>query len=243
MAVVTFPTIRDAAAAASKIMRSGVPIAAMEIMDDVQMKVVNWSGSTKKKWKEVPTMFFKFSGTKAGVHDNISLVKAISKDHHGGEFEFASDKKEQEALWSARKEALWSMLAMKNDDDQAVWSTDVAVPFSKLPELIETTKKDLEALGLFASALGHIGDGNFHTSILYRKSDEAERAKVEKCVSDMVHRALEMEGTCTGEHGIGIGKKKYLAEELGPNTIDTMKDIKRALDPKGIMNPGKIFDL
>ncbi|UPX13821.1 D-lactate dehydrogenase (cytochrome) [Ascochyta rabiei] len=241
VAVVTFPTIRDAAAAASKVLRAGVPVAAMEIMDDVQMGVINKAGSTNRKWKEVPTMFFKFSGTKAGVQENIQLVKNISQMHKSGNFEFAKTAEEGKQLWSARKESLWSMMAIRREGDE-VWSTDVAVPISRLPDIIEISKKEMDDLGLFASILGHIGDGNFHESIMYNSKDPKERAAVEKCVHDMVHRALEMEGTCTGEHGIGLGKKASLQKELGLDTINVMRSIKGALDPYWLMNPGKIMD-
>jgi len=241
VAVVTFPTIRDAAAAASKVLRKGVPVAAMEIMDEVQMGVINKAGSTSKKWKELPTMFFKFSGTKAGVQENIEMVKDIAKLHKSGDFEFAVNAEEQKTLWSARKESLWSMLALRREGDE-VWSTDVAVPISRLPDIIEISKKEMDDLGLFASILGHIGDGNFHESIMYNSKDPKERAAVEKCVHDMVDRALEMEGTCTGEHGIGLGKKESLQKELGLDTINVMRNIKGALDPYWLMNPGKIMD-
>ncbi|KAF2488893.1 D-lactate dehydrogenase mitochondrial precursor [Lophium mytilinum] len=242
VAVVTFPTIRDAAAAASKVMRAGIPVAAMEIMDEVQMGVINRSGSTPKKWKEVPTMFFKFSGTKAGVQENTAMVKTIAKMHKSGDFEFAIDAAEQKTLWSARKESLWSMLALRTEGLE-VWSTDVAVPLSRLPDIIEISKKEMDDLGLFASILGHIGDGNFHESILYDSKNPRERAAVEKCIHDMVDRALEMDGTCTGEHGIGLGKKDSLLKELGLDTIGVMQKIKGALDPHWLMNPGKIIDL
>ncbi len=196
VAVVTFPTIRDAASAAAKIMRVGVPVGAMEIMDDVQMNVVNRAGTTGKTWKEMPTMFFKFSGTKAGVKDNISVVKSITQAHGGGDFDFAKDPQEAKVLWSARKEALWSMLSLK-EEGQEVWSTDVAVPLSRLPDIIEISKKEMDDLGLFASILGHVGDGNFHESVLYDNTNPKERAAVEKCLHDMVDRALDMDGTCT----------------------------------------------
>lgn len=243
VAVVTFPSIRQAASAAAGVMRAGVPVAAMEIMDDVQMRVVNLSGSTKPRvWKEAPTLFFKFSGTKAGVKENIGLVKEICKEHSSGNFEFAKDLKEQHVLWSARKESLWSMLALRKGGSE-VWSTDVAVPFSRLADIIEISKKEMDELGLFASILGHIGDGNFHESIMYDRTNPGELAAVERCVSNMVDRALEMEGTCTGEHGIGIGKKASLLKELGMDTIGVMKSIKQSLDPHWIMNPGKIMDI
>ena len=122
-------------------------------------------------------------------------------------------------------------------------STDVAVPFSRLAELMEISKKEMDDLGLFASILGHVGDGNFHESIIYNATSPSERAKVENCVKNMVSRALEMEGTCTGEHSVGWGKKEYLKKELGPETLDAMKAIKYSLDPLWIMNPGKIIDV
>lgn len=243
VAVVTFPSIRDAAATAAGVMRAGVQVAAMEIMDEVQMRVVNLSGSTApRKWKELPTLFFKFSGTKNSVKENISMVSAIAKAHRGGDFEFAKDAKEQKLLWSARKESLWSMLALRKAGNE-VWSTDVAVPFSRLADIIEVSKKEMDDLGLFASILGHIGDGNFHESIMYDRTVAGEKEKVERCVKNMVNRALEMEGTCTGEHGIGIGKKEALLMEVGSDTLGVMKSIKMALDPYWIMNPGKIMDV
>ncbi|KAF2156438.1 oxidoreductase, FAD-binding protein [Myriangium duriaei CBS 260.36] len=242
VAVVTFPTIRDAASAAIKILRTGIQIGAMEIMDEVQMEVVNRSGFTKRVWQEVPTMFFKFSGTKGQVKEHIGMVKEISKDNRSKSFEFTSDAEEQKNLWSARKESLWSMLALRKGDEQ-VWSTDVAVPISRLPDIIEISKKEMDDLGVFTSALGHVGDGNFHEAIIYDAKNPEERKKVEECNIRLVERALEMEGTCTGEHGIGIGKKASLIKELGLETIGVMQSIKRALDPNCLMNPGKIFDM
>lgn len=168
----------------------------MEIMDEVQMGVVNKAGATKQIWKEAPTLFFKFSGTPAAVNEHIQQVKKLSKDQGGSDFQFTTGVAEQQALWSARKESLWSMLALRREGDD-VWSTDVAVPLSRLADIIEISKKELDELGLFASALGHIGDGNFHESIMYNRKDPEERKKVEDCVMRMVDRALEMDGTCT----------------------------------------------
>ncbi|KAK5062831.1 hypothetical protein LTR84_004906 [Exophiala bonariae] len=239
--VVTFPTIRHAAAAAMQIIRSGIPVAAMEIMDDVQMSVINRAGGTNRTWKEVPTIFFKFSGTKAGVQDNIKLTTGIAKANQAADFIYARNDQEAHDLWKARKEALWSMISLRREGDE-VWSTDVAVPISRLPDIVEISKKEIDDLGLFASVLGHIGDGNFHTSILYNRQNPEEREKVEHAVHNMVDRAIEMEGTCTGEHGIGLGKKESLIDELGLDTIGVMQKIKRALDPHWLMNPGKIFD-
>ena len=235
VAVVAFPTVRDAASAAAGIMQTGIPVAAMEIMDEVQMKVVNLGGATAPRvWKEMPTLFFKFAGTKASVRDNIERVQTITSRHGGSHFEFATDAREQALLWSARKESLWSMLALRKGSEE-VWSTDVAVPMSRLADIIEVSKKEMDALGLFASILGHVGDGNFHESIMYNASDKAERAKVEACVKNMVSRALAMEGTCTGEHSIGWGKKDALLQEVGPATLGVMKAIKATLDPHWIL--------
>ena len=240
--VVTFPTMRNAASAAMQVIRAGIPVAAMEIMDDVQMNVVNRAGATPyRKWDEVPTLFFKFSGTKAGVQDNMKLTTDIAKRNKGADFIFAETDQEAKDLWTARKESLWSMLSLREGAEE-VWSTDVAVPISRLPDIVERSKEQLDKLGLFASVLGHIGDGNFHTSILYDRKNPAERQKVEKFVHDMVDSALEMEGTCTGEHGIGMGKKESLLDELGIETVQVMQQLKRALDPQWLMNPGKIFD-
>ncbi|KAH7158129.1 RNA dependent RNA polymerase-domain-containing protein [Dactylonectria estremocensis] len=232
VAVVTFPSIRDAAAAAAGVMQTGVPIAAMEIMDEVQMKVVNLGGATfPRVWKEVPTLFFKFSGTKEGVREAVTRVQKITAANKGGNFEFARDEREQKLLWSARKESLWSMLSLRKEGEET-WSTDVAVPFSRLADIIEVSKKEMDDLGLFASILGHIGDGNFHESIMYNREIPGEREKVEKCIKNMVKRALDMEGTCTGEHGIGWGKKESLLWEVGPETLAVMGSLKGSLDPR-----------
>ncbi|XHG08741.1 hypothetical protein AWENTII_011834 [Aspergillus wentii] len=239
VAVVTFPSMRDAAKAAIQVIHKAVPVGAVELVDDVQMSVINRVGATGRKWEELPTLFFKFSGTKAGVQDDINQAKAIIEKNGGSNFECEYDGERQKRLWSARKEALWSMLSLRESGD-GVWSTDVAVPLSRVVELVELSKKDLNELGLFGSMLGHIGDGNFHETILF--DGEREHEMVKKCVHDMVHRALEMEGTCTGEHGIGLGKKEFLAEEVGTESIQVMRSIKKSLDPHWLLNPGKIFD-
>ncbi|KAL1998262.1 hypothetical protein VTN02DRAFT_6520 [Thermoascus thermophilus] len=240
--VVTFPSIRDAASAAMQVIRKGVAVQSMEILDDVQMNVINRAGGTGRTWKESPTLFFKFSGTAAQVADSIQLTRELAKQNRADSFQFARDEQEAHVLWSARKQSLWSMLALRDDSSPDVWSTDVAVPISRLPDIIEISKKELDNLNIFASILGHIGDGNFHESIMYNRHDPEQYARVEKCVYDMVDRALAMEGSCTGEHGIGLGKKESLLKELGPDTIDVMRAVKRALDPHWLLNPGKIFD-
>ncbi|KAJ3467156.1 hypothetical protein MRS44_004720 [Fusarium solani] len=243
LGLVTEATLKLAVIPEEYSVATGIPVAAMEIMDDVQMRVINLGGATKPRiWKESPTLFFKFSGTKEGVRDNITRVRKITAANKGGDFEFARDEREQKLLWSARKESLWSMLSLRKSG-QDVWSTDVAVPFSRLADIIEVSKKEMDELGLFAGILGHVGDGNFHEGIMYNKDVPGERAKVEKCVKNMVRRALDMEGTCTGEHSIGWGKKESLLWEVGPETLAIMATLKRALDPRWVMNPGKIMDV
>ncbi|EWG48670.1 D-lactate dehydrogenase (cytochrome) [Fusarium verticillioides 7600] len=238
IAVVTFPSVKAAATMAIEVIRRGVPISAVEILDEVLMSVINRMGATSMKWNEVPTLFFKFSGSDALVKDSIAQVQSISKKHHANGFQYESDPHKQKALWSARKEALWSMMALRETDGH-VWSTDVAVPLSRVSELIDISKKELVELGLFGSILGHIGDGNFHETILF---EEKQRKEVEDCVHKMVSRAIEMDGTCTGEHGVGLGKKEFLQEEVGDVPIQVMRAIKTSLDPLWLMNPGKIFD-
>ncbi|KAL4997666.1 hypothetical protein BDV10DRAFT_169290 [Aspergillus recurvatus] len=239
--VVSFPTIRDAASTAMQLIRKGIPVQCMEILDDVQMDVINKAGGTGRTWKTLPTLFFKFSGTKAGVADSINLTRNLAKNNNAEAFEFAKNETEAHDLWSARKQSLWSMMALRKEGSE-VWSTDVAVPISRLPDIIEISKKELDDLGIFASILGHIGDGNFHSSIMYDPKKADERQRVEKVVHDMVDRALDMDGSCTGEHGVGLGKKSSLKKELGPNAIGAMRSVKKAFDPHWLLNPGKIFD-
>lgn len=161
VAVCTFPSIRHAADAVSKVVGQGVPVAAVEILDDNQMKCINDAGMTSRSWKEAPTLFFKFGGTPGGVKEQVAQVQSLAKQAGCQSFEFAKNKDEIDELWSARKEALWSTMAVKKDGDR-VWTGDVAVPMSLLPKLIEETKADIEKSGLFGTIVGHVGDGNFH---------------------------------------------------------------------------------
>lgn len=161
VAVCTFPSIRHAADCVGKVVGQGVPVAAVEILDDNQMKCINDAGMTSRSWKEAPTLFFKFGGTPGGVKEQVAQVQGLAKQAGCQSFEFAKNKDEIDELWSARKEALWSTMAVKKDGDR-VWTGDVAVPMSLLPKLIEETKADIEKSGLFGSIVGHVGDGNFH---------------------------------------------------------------------------------
>lgn len=162
IAVSSFSNIRDAARCVAQVVGEGVPIAAVEILDDVQMKCINESGSTSRDWKEAPTLFFKFAGTASGVKEQIGTVQRLAKAHGSKSFEFAKNDDEAAELWSARKEALWSVMGMKRDENDHVWTTDVAVPISRLPDIIEETKDDMSKSGILAAMVGHVGDGNFH---------------------------------------------------------------------------------
>ena len=162
VAVTSFGTIREAAECVSRVVGEGVPIAAVEILDDVQMRCINESGFTSRIWKEAPTLFFKFSGTKSAVQESVGLVQTLAKSKGSKSFAFAKDADEAAELWSARKEALWTVMAKRRDESDHVWTTDVAVPISRLPDIIEETKDDMASSGLLAAMVGHVGDGNFH---------------------------------------------------------------------------------
>ena len=166
VAVASFNTIREAASCVAKVVGEGIPIAAVEILDDVQMRCINESGSTSRTWKEAPTLFFKFSGTPSAVKEQIGLVQKLAKTKGSKSFDFAKNVDEAAELWSARKEALWSVMAKRRDENDHVWTTDVAVPISRLPDIIEETKEDMSSSGLLAAMVGHVGDGNFHGELI-----------------------------------------------------------------------------
>ncbi|KAK3309514.1 uncharacterized protein B0T15DRAFT_4761 [Chaetomium strumarium] len=236
VAVASFPSVRSAADCVGRVVADGIPVAAVELLDDDQMRFINGAGSTSRKWREAPTIFFKFTGTASGVKEQIEIVRQLAKRAGGQSFEFAKDEAEQGELWSARKEALWSTMSQRRPGDH-VWTGDVAVPMSRLPDIIEETKKDLKLSGLTSSIVGHVGDGNFHIILLY---NDTERKLAEDCVHRMVKRAVEMEGTVTGEHGVGLVKRDYLPHELGETTVDAMRKIKAAFDPLCLLNADKV---
>ncbi|KAI0462557.1 hypothetical protein LJB42_004051 [Komagataella kurtzmanii] len=244
VAVVAFPGIRNAASTVADIVGRGLQVDAMELVDDNMMRYINASGETTQKYNEVPTLFFKLGGpTKNAVDDLKKTVKDIA-DHYGAvKMHYASKEDEKLELWNARKVALWSTINYGRESispDIQVWTTDVAVPISRLPDVLLETKKDIDSSGLPSSMVGHAGDGNFHVFLLYKK-DQHERAA--RIVDRMVQRAIAMGGTCTGEHGVGYGKRGFLLEEDGHDTVDLMRKIKFAIDPKRILNPDKIFSI
>ncbi|RAL07542.1 FAD-binding oxidoreductase [Aspergillus homomorphus CBS 101889] len=237
VAVASFPTIQDAAECVTRVVEEGIPVAGLEILDDVQMKCINSSQTTSRQWKESPTLFFKFAGTPLGVKEQIGLVQKIVLSTAGKSFEFARGDAEMQELWSARKQALWSVMAMRRSPEDHVWTTDVAVPMSKLPEIIEATKQDMTDSGLLAGICGHVGDGNFHAIILF---NDDEKRTAEAVVHRMVKRAVQLEGTVTGEHGVGLVKRDYLEHELGESTVDAMRRLKFAFDPLCLLNSDKV---
>ncbi|KAI0741791.1 FAD-linked oxidase-like protein [Daedaleopsis nitida] len=238
VAVVQFPDVRKATEAATEIVNSGVGIQCVELCDDQFMRATNAYGMSPRKWPEQDSLFFKFQGpTPRALQETADIVKQIAKKHGATGFAFARNEKEAHDLWTDRKNALFSSLAIL-PGAQAV-GTDVCVPTSRLPDLIQGTKEDIEALGLVSTIVGHVGDGNFHALLLFR--DEAGRLAANDAVARIIKRAIALDGTCTGEHGVGVGKRKYLYEELGEGTVELMKTIKRAVDPLNLFNPGKLY--
>lgn len=237
VAMCNFPTIKDAADVAIATMLSGIQVSRVELLDEVQVRAVNIANG--KNLPEVPTLMFEFIGTEAYAREQTQIVQRIVSEHSGSDFVFAEDPQAKKELWKIRKEALWACFAMEPNSEAMI--SDVCVPLSHLAELISRSKKELDASSLVCTVIAHAGDGNFHTVILFDPNQEEQRREAERLNQFMVYTALSMEGTCTGEHGVGTGKMKYLEKELGIEALQTMKRIKTALDPNNIMNPGKLI--
>ncbi|CAH6718553.1 D-lactate dehydrogenase [cytochrome] 1, mitochondrial [[Candida] jaroonii] len=252
--ILTFPSVKDATQTASTLVaKSGLHLNAIEILDKTTMSFVNSSGITDgkgktKKFLENPTLFLKIGGaTQESIKEQNKIVESIAKQNNIVKHEVSRSEEDNAVLWSARRQGLWSTIehgtkVLKDPNDVQIWTTDIAVPLSHLPNIISETNDDLNNNGFenkFA-LMGHIGDGNCHFLILYNKEDYS---KAQVLVDRMVDRALKFEGTCTGEHGVGIGKRKFLTKELGPNSVDLMRKLKFALDPRAILNPDKVIKL
>lgn len=237
VAMCNFPTIKDAADVAIATMLSGIQVSRVELMDEVQVRAINIAND--KNLPEFPTLMFEFVGTEAYAREQTLIVQKIISEHRGSDFVFAEDPEAKKELWKIRKEALWACFAMEPKYEAMI--SDVCVPLSHLAELISKSKKELDASPLVCTVVAHAGDGNFHTVILFDPKQEEHLREAERLNHFMVHCALSMEGTCTGEHGVGTGKMKYLEKELGVEALKTMKRIKNALDPNNIMNPGKLI--
>ena len=239
-----FPTIYDTTQTVAELFRRGIRPEAIELLDKDMMHCINYSGYWTKEWLEVPTIFFKIGGlNETVVEETLKVVKEVSLANNCKDFITAENKEEGEELFSARKDAFYAILNYgKNeiDEDVRLWVTDIAVPLSKLSPVLEQIRVLIANSGFQSVILGHVGDGNFHADIFYTAET---KKKCEKLVNDMMLIGLANEGTSSGEHGIGNGKRKYLELELGVDAVDTMRKVKMALDPKRIMNPDKVFKI
>ena len=234
-AVCDFPTIEDAVNTVILTIQSGVPVARIELLDEAQMAAIN--KYSKMNHKVAPTLFFEFHGTTAGVAEQAETVKSIAADHGGNDFRWATTPEERSKLWQARHDAYYAALALRPGSKG--WATDVCVPISRLAECISETKRDLANSPIPSALVGHVGDGNFHLVFMIDPQRPDEFAEAGRLNERMVVRALAMEGTSTGEHGVGYGKMDFLVSEHG-EAVSVMRTIKKALDPDNIMNPGKI---
>jgi D-lactate dehydrogenase (cytochrome) len=234
--VCPFPSVEAACNTAIATIQSGVPVARIELLDELQVKATNLY--SKLALPEVPMLFVEFHGSPAGVGEQAERFGEIAQDLGGGPFEWATKPEDRSRLWQARHDAYWAARGLR--PGAQAFATDVCVPISRLAECVTATQREIAELGLVAPILGHVGDGNFHLSLLVDMSDAAEVEAAKTLCERLVERSLAMDGTCTGEHGVGQGKMKYLAGELGSPALAAMAAIKRALDPDDIMNPGKI---
>ncbi len=236
--VCPFPTIEAACNAVIQTIQIGIPVARIELVDELHVKAFNVY--SKLDLKVVPTLFVEFHGTPASTAEQSEIFSAIAGELGGGPFEWATREEERQKLWQARHDAFWATKALMPGKE--VFSTDVCVPISRLAECVRETQEDLARYGLFGPIVGHVGDGNFHVVLYCDRSDEAEVARVTTFYERLIHRAIAMDGTSTGEHGVGLGKMKFLEAEHGSG-LAVMRQIKQALDPNNILNPGKIIAL
>ena len=233
--VCPFPTLDAAVQAVIMTIQMGLPVARIELVNALQMSaMVRYSGL---EFDETPSLFLEFHGTDAGVAEQAEIFGEIAADLGGGPFHWSGKEEERKKLWQARHDAYWSGLSLRPGAKGI--ATDVCVPISRLADCIAETEEDIAENGLIAPIVGHAGDGNFHVLLLLNEEDPAEVSGVEEFVARLNSRALQIGGTCTGEHGIGQGKMGFLEMELG-GAVDVMRTIKRAIDPNNIMNPGKV---
>ena len=235
-AVCAFRDIEGCVESVIEVLQFGIPVARCELLDAISMGAV--SKYAKLGYPSAPTMFFEFHGTPAGVAEQAERTGEIVAEHAGSDFRWAREREKRDRLWHARHHAYYAIKALR--PGSYGWVGDVCVPVSKLAECIVATREDVEEAGLVAPILGHVGDGNFHAIFLVDPDDPAEMAHATRVNARMIERALAMGGSCTGEHGIGIGKKQALVAQHGAS-VEVMRTVKAALDPHDIMNPGKIF--
>ena len=235
-AVCSFPSLEAAVNSVILTIQSGVPVARIELLDDIMMDAVNQY--SKLDYAVRPTLFFEFHGTPSGVEEQVQQVRDIVAEFGGGDFQWATRAEDRNRLWQARHDAYYAAIALR--PGLRGWPTDVCVPISRLAESILETREDIEHEGLVAPIVGHVGDGNYHLTMIVDPDDDDEMQRAARVNDRMIARALELGGTCTGEHGVGYGKIGCLRQEHG-EAVSVMRLIKTALDPDNIMNPGKLF--
>ena len=235
-AACSFATVRGACQATIMAIQTGSPVARIELLNAEQVKACN--SYSKLSLPETPLLLLEFHGSEAEVAEQSRNFGEIASECGGGEFTWTTRPEDRNRLWQARHDAYWAVKAIR--PGASAVATDVCVPISRLADCVSETEQDLKRLRLVSPIVGHVGDGNFHCSLMCDVNDRDEMARGEEFMHRLVERAQAMGGTCTGEHGIGQGKQKYLKSELGPEALDAMRALKRALDPQDIFNPGKI---
>jgi len=238
-AVCHFPDLESAVLTAQEVIQYGIPIARIEMLNKDQMEI-SIKYSKLENAEPLPTLFFEFHGSESANKEAIKIVEELSKNNAGSNFKWAKSIEERNKLWKARHEIYYAVKAQ--GENVKIYATDICVPISNLVECIKFSEKEIQQHGLKAPMVGHVGDGNFHVTVIYDPAKEGEYKIIRDFSDKLIDKALELEGTITGEHGIGLQKKKYLLKEH-PDNLPVMKSIKRSIDPNNIMNPGKVFDL
>ena len=238
-AVCAFPSLEAAVRTVIETIQAGVPVARIELLDALQMQACI-AFSKLENMKAAPTLFYEFHGSEAGVREQAETAQVLAEEHGGEGFAYATRAEDRNHLWQARHDAYYAALGLR--PGAKGWATDACVPISALAEAVTAAAADVAETGLLAPIVGHVGDGNFHLTILIDPDDPAELEQAKAVNKRLVRRAIAAGGTCTGEHGIGMGKLDSLEEEHGP-AVAVMATLKHAMDPKGIMNPGKVVRL
>ena len=238
-AICHFAHVRSAVDATIQIIQMGVPVARCELLDLNAVRFIN--AQSKLGLRESPMLLMEFHGSEASVKEQAESVQGIAADLGGEDFQWATTPEDRTRLWTARHKAYFA--GMTQNPGCRTVTTDTCVPISRLAEIIDDSVREADASGLPYYIVGHVGDGNFHLAYLVKEGDAAQRAVAENLSHRMVQKAIALEGTCTGEHGIGLHKMGFLVDEAGAGAVDMMRTLKRALDPRNIMNPGKIFSL
>jgi D-lactate dehydrogenase (cytochrome) len=238
-AVCHFSDLDSAVTTVQEIMQYGIPIARIELLNAYQMEIsIQYSKLDDLEPK--PTLFYEFHGSETANKEAVDLVEEISKNNNGSQFKWAKNTEERNKLWKARHAAYYSVKALQ--PNARVYTTDACVPISRLAECIKFTEEKIKERGLRAPIIGHVGDGNFHCTFLYDPNKKENHKTIREFSNELIQKTLELDGTITGEHGIGLNKKEYLIKQHG-DSIPLMQMIKKSIDPKNIMNPGKVFDI